>query len=180
MTSTKSQLQALSWTKDNFFISTDPRLFPIPEVIDVFDSDEFYWAKTMPPQAMKETLENSLSFGLYERIHPESPLSTSLKFIGLARCVTDYTTFSYLTDVWVNQSYRGKGLGSWLIKCINEVLESMPHLRRTMLLTSNSGTAVPLYEKLLSMSILESRAGEGLVVMRNKGKGHPSYGSEDG
>ncbi|KAF4964317.1 hypothetical protein FSARC_7762 [Fusarium sarcochroum] len=170
--SIKSNFQSRSWKKDQFTISTNPNLFPISELKEVFDSSDFYWAKSLSPEAFREVLNNSLSFGIYEDTSSES------KFIGIARCVTDFVTFAYLTDVWVDPTYQGQGLGSWLMRCIQEVLDEMPDLRRTMLLTGDWERSVPFYEKLLDMNLVEPRRGEGLAVMESKGRGHPSYGRQ--
>ncbi|KAG6364260.1 hypothetical protein INS49_005859 [Diaporthe citri] len=139
--STKSKLQERSWRKDQFLISTNPAHFPIPTLIDIFDSKYFYWAKPLPAQDMREMLQNSLSFGLYEqRDHqPPDDSASETTLIGVARCVTDFITFVYLTDVWVDASYQGKWLGSWLVTCVQEVVEEMPHLRRSMLFTADWG-----------------------------------------
>lgn len=179
MASVKSELQARSWRKDQFLVSTDPSLFPTSTLIDAFDSEDFYWAKTLPPQAMREIIENSLSFGLYEQLRPDDSAqsTTTLKLVGIARCVTDFITFAYLTDVWVDPAYQGKGLGTWLVQCVQEILEAMPHLRRSMLCTSDWGRSVPFYEKLMGMELVMPQRGEGRVFMERKGKGHPSYGS---
>ncbi|KAL5604168.1 hypothetical protein BROUX41_002149 [Berkeleyomyces rouxiae] len=180
MATAKSLLQAQTWKKDDFFISTNPALFPLSTLAEVFDSSDFYWAKALPLQDMKEMLENSLSFGLYEQREPNDPSQhpPAPKFIGLARCVTDFVTFCYLTDVWVDPSYQGRGLGGWLVSCVKKVLDGMPHLRRSMLFTASWEKSVPFYEKLMDMTLIESRKGEGLAIMESKGKGHPSYGCE--
>lgn len=182
MATSKARLQAQTWTKDHFFISTDPSLFPIDTLVDVFESKDFYWAKSLPPQAMREMLENSLSFGLYEQPRrprdSDEPASDKKKLVGLARCITDFATFSYLTDVWVDPAYQGKGLGSWLVGCVQEVMEGMPHLRRSMLFTADWERSVPFYEKLMGMTLIESRKGEALAIMEAKGRGHPSYGRQ--
>ncbi|KAL5598273.1 hypothetical protein FOBRF1_012066 [Fusarium oxysporum] len=179
----KTSLQSKSWTKDEFLISTDPSLLPVSKLIHVFASSDFYWARTLSPKAMREMLDNSLSFGLYQqpKVDPssDSPETTpELQFVGIARCVTDFITFSYLTDVWVDPAYQGKGLGSWLVRCVQEVLEEMPDLRRSMLFTADWQRSVPFYKKLMGMSLIETREGEGLAIMESKGKGHPSYGRE--
>ena len=85
-------------------------------------------------------------------------------------------TFAYLTDVWVDPAYQGKGLGSWLVSCVRELLEAMPDLRRSLLFTGDWERSVPFYEKLLGMKLIEPRKGQGLAVMERKGKGHPNYG----
>ncbi len=51
--------------------------------------------------------------------------------------VTDYATFAYLADVSVLESYRGRGLGKWMM----EVVFSHPELqglRRWMLATRDA------------------------------------------
>ncbi|KAL1863918.1 hypothetical protein Daus18300_008067 [Diaporthe australafricana] len=178
--SVKSELQERSWRKDQFLISTNPALFPIPTLIDIFDRKEFYWAKPLPAQAMREMLDNSLAFGLYEQLEHERPASSTpaTKLIGVARCITDFVTFVYLTDVWVDPTYQGKGLGSWLVTCVQEVIEGMPHVRRSMLFTADWGRSVPFYEKLMGMTLIESKHNEGLAIMESKGKGHPTYGQQ--
>ncbi|KAF2724251.1 gcn5-related n-acetyltransferase [Polychaeton citri CBS 116435] len=153
MASIKSSFQARSWNRHEFLVSTDSSFIPLSELIEIFDSNDLCWARALPSEAMREMLENSLSFGLYEQSQPGTltiPASDS-KFIGVARCVTDFVTFAYLTDVWVDPSYQGRGLGSWLVQCVQEVLEAMPHLRRSLLFTGD---------------------------WKRSGRGHPSYGHE--
>ncbi|KAH7233706.1 hypothetical protein BKA59DRAFT_320459 [Fusarium tricinctum] len=175
MSSLKLKFQSRSWKRDQFFISTNPSLFSISRLTDVFNSNDFYWANAPSPEAFREMIDNSLSFGVYEE--SQSPHTTSeSNLVGIARCVTDFVTFAYLTDVWVDPKLQGKGLGSWLIRCVREVLEDMPYLRRTMLLTGDWERSVPFYEKLLDMRSVEPKRGEGLAVMESKGRGHPSFG----
>ncbi|KAM0346328.1 hypothetical protein ACHAPU_005759 [Fusarium lateritium] len=175
MTSLKSKFQSRTWKRDSFFISTDPDLFSPPRLEQVFDSDDFYWANSVSSGAFREMINNSLAFGIYEEPHQDITTSEP-NLVGIARCVTDFVTFAYLTDVWVDPKQQGKGLGSWLIRCIWEVLDEMPNLRRTMLLTGDWERSVPFYEKLLDMALVETKRGEGLAVMESKGRGHPTYG----
>ena len=97
--------------------------------------------------------------------------------LGFARCVTDFTTFLYLTDVWVDRACQGKGLGAWLVRCIDEVIEDMPYLRRSMLFTADWKRSVPFYEKNMGMGLVLTHFGEDVAIMEKKGRGHPSYGS---
>lgn len=178
--STKSKLQERSWRKDQFLISTNPAHFPIPTLIEIFDRKDFYWAKPLPAQYIREMLQNSLAFGLYEQLDHQHPGNSAPEatLIGIARLVTDFITFAYLTDVWVDPSYQGKGLGSWLVTCVQEVVDEMPHLRRSMLFTADWERSVPFYEKLMGMQLIESRPNKGLAIMEAKGRGHPSYGCQ--
>ncbi len=34
----------------------------------------------------------------------------------MARLVTDYATFAWLCDVFVQEEYRGRGIGKWLME----------------------------------------------------------------
>jgi GNAT superfamily N-acetyltransferase len=99
--------------------------------------------------------------------------------IGFARCVTDFTTFSYLTDVWIDPAYQGKGLGTWLLTCVRTCTESMPHLRRSLLFTGSWDRSVPFYKEVLGMTVSAGEQGVSLAVMERKGPGHPSFGSDD-
>ena len=146
MNSVVSKLQHRTWTKDAYLITTDPSLIPITTLNAAFASEDVYWAQPLPEQAMREMLQNSLCFGLYEldqstRIDAMNTGAVASEstpsFIGIARCITDFTTFIYLTDVYIDPSYQGKGLGTWLVSCVQEVIESMPYLRRSLLFTGD-------------------------------------------
>lgn len=104
--------------------------------------------------------------------------SAEAVFIGFARCVTDFATFSYLTDVWIDPSYQGKGLGRWLMTCVRTCTDSIPYLRRSLLFTGDWERSVPFYKEVLGMSVSAGEQGVGLAVMERKGPGHPSFGSD--
>ncbi|KAM9874668.1 GNAT family N-acetyltransferase [Verticillium dahliae] len=97
--SVKSQLRGRTWTKGRYLISTDPSLISIPRLTEIFASVSFHWANPIPAEAMREALENSLPFGLYELnsadISGSSDRSPSdIYLVGIARCVTDFTASS--------------------------------------------------------------------------------------
>ncbi|KAF0324619.1 Acyl-CoA N-acyltransferase [Colletotrichum asianum] len=186
MESTASQLRNRKWTRDCYLISTDTSLVPIPELNAAFASEEFYWGKPLPAPVMRETLQNSLCFALYDiKSHPVEVAETLLRaqvassdevstpkaenaptLLGFGRIITDYTTIAFVTDVWVHPSTQGKGLGTWLVQCLQEVIESMPHLRRSMLLTGSWDKLVPFYQKLMKMDLMNENVGkDSLAVM---------------
>lgn len=173
----KRTLSNRTWSKDNYLISTDPDRIPIPDLNSFFASDLMYWASPVPEDVMRETLENSLCFGLYE-ISSDAASSES-RLVGFARGITDFTTFLYLTDVYVEPAHQRKGLGAWLIGCIQEVIEEMPWLRRSMLFTYDWKRGVPFYEKLMEMEVMEykkpeeGKEGKGVAVMQYKGPAFP-------
>lgn len=161
-------------------ISTDSSLIPIKKLNEAFAGSDVYWALPMPDDAMRETLENSLCFGLYDKNAEETVhAKKDATFIGLARCVTDFTTFLYVTDVYIWPTHQGKGLGKWLITCVQELIGSMPYLRRSMLFTGDWERSVPFYEKLMGMELVGSgrgpngERGEGPAVLQRKGNGFP-------
>ena len=108
---------------DNYIISTDRGKLDV-NYIHYFLSEESYWAKNIPIELVKTSIEGSLCFGLYHQG----------KQIGFARVITDYATFGYLADVFIDKNYRGKGLSKELMKFIMEQ-EVIKKLRRFMLAT---------------------------------------------
>ncbi|KAJ5625972.1 Acyl-CoA N-acyltransferase [Penicillium lagena] len=188
MTSPNIKSQPKVWTKGPYQISTDTFLIPVVTLNSWFASDELYWARPMPEPALRETLQNSLCFGLYHGPRQSQadekarePNTNAPEFIGFARCITDSTTFIYLTDVFILPSHQGSGLGTWLVKCVQEVIESMPYLRRSLLFTGDWKRSVPFYEKFMGMKVLECRPpvdgqkGQGTAVMMRKWKGVPGF-----
>lgn len=164
-----------TWTKGAFLISTDASLVPIQTLNEWFALDEVYWTNPLPLDILQQSVRSSLCFGLYYTPPDQQDKPSSLEFVGIARCVTDYTTFVYITDVYVHSSHQGKGLGTWLIQCVGEVLDDMPYLRRSMLLTMDWHRTVPFYEKLLKMNVVQTKGEEGIAIMSKIGKGHPQY-----
>lgn len=107
----------------NFLYSTDKSKLNI-DYIHHFLSKESYWAKRIPIDIVKTSIEGSLCFGVYE----------NNKQVGFARVITDYATFGYLADVFIDKDYRGRGLSKELMAFIMEQ-EVVKKLRRFMLAT---------------------------------------------
>jgi ribosomal protein S18 acetylase RimI-like enzyme len=159
-----------------FFISTDPSLLSVKAVNEAFGQDWLYWGKPFPEKVMHDMLHGSMSFGVYKIIQPQpagepfTPSSETTEQIGLARMVTDGTTFGYLSDVYVLPEYQGHGLGRWLMSCISEVFskENMPYLRRIMLLTGDKRMQ-DWYTKVFGMEVIAHEyrpdIGQDLVFM---------------
>ncbi len=112
--------------KDDFIISTDKTKLNIA-LIHNYLNNESYWAKNIPLNVVKKSINGSCCFGLYMKKNQ----------IGFARVVTDHATFGYIADVFILNEYRGQGLSKWLMK------ELMQHpdlqgLRRWMLATRDA------------------------------------------
>jgi len=89
--------------------------------------------------------------------------------VGLSRIITDYTTFGYLTDVYVLPEHQGRGLATWMMGCLNEILDQWDNLRRFMLITS-SDQAVELYRKTLGAQVWNEGPSNVLKVLEKRGK----------
>ena len=114
-----------AWTKGEFQISTDPARIDLPAIHQFLTN--CYWARGIPIETVRRSIENSLCFGIY----------CGERQIGFARVVTDRATFAYLGDVFVLQPWRGRGLSKWLMECIMGHPE-LQGLRRWMLTTRDA------------------------------------------
>ena len=111
--------------RGEFVISADRRRLDLI-VIHGFLT-ECYWAKGIPREVVARSIENSLCFGMYH----------DRKQIGFARVISDYATYAYIGDVFVLDSYRGRGLGKWLMECIMKH-PRLRGLRRWSLVTGDA------------------------------------------
>ena len=98
--------QVMECHKGEFIVSTDPARIEW-DVVHGFLT-ECYWANGIPREVVARSIENSLCFGLYRQG----------KQVGFARVISDYATYAYIGDVFVLKSFRGRGLGKWLMECI--------------------------------------------------------------
>ncbi len=112
----------MDWTRGSYTITTDPERID-REAVGSFLAAS-YWASDRPPEVIERSLEHSLAFALLQ----------DGRQVGLARVVTDYATFAWLCDVFIDPGHRGLGLGEWLIA----VVTGHPQLARvrTWLLAS--------------------------------------------
>ena len=106
-----------------FLYSSDKEKLDV-NYIHHYLSEESYWAKNIPREIVQKSIDGSLCFGVYYQD----------KQIGFARVITDYATFGYLADVFIDKHYRGKGLSKELMKFIMKQ-DVIKKLRRFMLAT---------------------------------------------
>jgi GNAT superfamily N-acetyltransferase len=91
---------------DGYFASDDAALVDIKRV-HKWMSEESYWAAGRSSEVMVRAVENSLVVGLYTADGDQA---------GFARFVTDYATFGWLCDVFIDSAHRSHGLGSFLVR----------------------------------------------------------------
>ena len=112
--------QIIESHRESFTISTDPARLDIDAIADMLT--RAYWAKGRTREVIARYLQYSLTFGVFE----------GDRQIGLARIVSDYTTFAWLCDVFIHENYRGFGLGKWLMETVHNHPD-LQGLRRWML-----------------------------------------------
>jgi GNAT superfamily N-acetyltransferase len=127
-------------TEQGFLFSIDQSKLNV-ELVHQYLSKESYWAQNIPIETVKRSIENSISFGVYDGNDQ----------IGFARVVTDKATFAYLADVFILETHRGKGLSKLLMAFIHADPE-LQGLRRWMLGTRDAHS---LYEQFGWMRLTE-------------------------
>ena len=117
----------------DFIYSDDTNLVDI-NAVHHYLSEESYWAKGIPLETVKRSIENSLCFGIYKETRQ----------IGFARWITDRATFAYLADVYVEQEFRGMGLSKKLMSLML-FHPDLQGLRRYMLSTRDAHSLYSQY-----------------------------------
>ena len=138
--------------RNEILLSTDKSKLDITTIHNFLTTS--YWAKDVLTSVVEKSINNSLCFGVYELD----------KQIGFARVISDYATFAYFSDVFILETYRGKGLGKWLIKSILEYSE-LQNLRTWLLSTVDAHElyrqfgfkSLPLPERLMILSTSSSQ-----------------------
>jgi GNAT superfamily N-acetyltransferase len=125
---------AEEWCRDNYLISTDPSLLDMGVVHGFLQRS--YWAADRPLETVRRSVEHSLSFGLYQ--------VEDRRQVGFARVVTDFATFAWLCDVFIDEAHRGQGLGVWLM----ETVVGHPRLQGLRMWLLGTRNAHSLYQKV--------------------------------
>lgn len=94
-----------------------------------------YWARDIPRETLWKALNNSLCFAV---------LDLQGQTLGFARMISDYATYAYLADVFVDPKYRGLGLSKQIMQAIVDHPE-LQGLRRITLVTRDAHTLYRQY-----------------------------------
>jgi GNAT superfamily N-acetyltransferase len=114
-----------------------------------------HWAANRKRETVIKSIEHSLCYGIYHNQHQ----------IAFARIVTDYCTYAYLCDVYVDEDYRGRGLSKWMMSCIMENPD-LSELRRFTLATKD---AHGLYEKFGFKSLSREEQRKFMSILKDNG-----------
>ena len=111
--------------RGSLVISTDPSRLDMDVICDFLSRS--YWASSRPRDRIEASFRNSFVFGVYD----------GARQIGMARLVTDSVTFAWLCDVFVDEAYRGRGVGQWLLQTI-VTHPQMQSIKRILLATDDA------------------------------------------
>ncbi len=103
-----------------------------------------YWGQDLSAEEIMNSVSNSRAYGLYHQN----------KQIGFAKVLSDYARFAYLSDVFIAEEYRGKGLSVFLLKGILED-PVLADVKKWMLATRD---AHGLYKKVGFTKLLDPRS----------------------
>lgn len=101
-------------------------------------SERAYWAIGRPRELVERAVANSLNVSAFE----------GDRQVGFARVVTDFATFAWICDVFVDESVRGQGIGKRLLAAITSD-PRLAGLKRTLLATSTPAFYEPFGFRLL-------------------------------
>ncbi len=105
----KQPLSNPTWQHGNFVISTDLADTNLDVVCGFLATS--YWAGGIPRADLEQSIEASLVYNLLNQ-------AAERRQIGFARVLTDGVRFAWLSDVFVLDDYRGRGLGKWLVQMV--------------------------------------------------------------
>jgi GNAT superfamily N-acetyltransferase len=107
-------------------VTTDPTRIDLDCVHD-WIARKSYWADQMPRRVFDRAVHGSLCFGALERGAT----------VGFCRVISDRATFAYVSDMFVDPSHRGKGIGKAIMTAIMAHPE-LQNLRRWVLVTRDA------------------------------------------
>lgn len=138
-------------------VSTDPARLDL-DVIHGF-LVRSYWAAGIPRETVERALRHSICFGAYR----------DGRQVGFARVISDRATYAYVSDVFVLESHRGRGVARRLM----EGVMSHPDLQGLRLWTLFTRDAGGLYGRF---GFGPARYPERLMERRRE----PAYPAGDG
>ncbi|KAF8251717.1 hypothetical protein K440DRAFT_611966 [Wilcoxina mikolae CBS 423.85] len=86
----------------HFLFTTDPSLVNIPAV-HTYISTRSYWGQGTPLSVVEQGIKNSLFIGVYDVSNPQET-----RQVGGGRWITDYATFAYMSDVYIEDEFQGR------------------------------------------------------------------------
>ncbi|KAK8919681.1 hypothetical protein VCV18_008508 [Metarhizium anisopliae] len=178
-----------SWCRDNFFLTTDKTFLDPKAVNEVFESDLMWWNDPLELSQMRKMLDNCLTLAVFYVPDTEEEMMSNggmprymnngpdFRMIGLARIVTDYVSLAYLTDVFIIEEFQRRGLASWMMRALKELVDEWPNLRGLMLMASDKAAA-RMYQRTLGAVDFDKGPSAGMVMLEMGGKGQKDVPEE--
>jgi ribosomal protein S18 acetylase RimI-like enzyme len=180
------------WYRDNFFLTND-KSYLCPRTFNK-SLDDNWWSSPLPNGQLQRVLDNCLTLAVYYTPQTAEEMKSKLsdpafvplltnnpgngiaspkdgsphKMVGFARVVTDYVTLAYLTDVFVVEEFQRRGLASWLMQALKEIVNEWKHMRGLLLMTHDQAAA-RLYQRELGAQEFEKGPSAGLVMLEMAG-----------
>lgn len=114
-----------------YVVTNNPALLDSTRIHAVLT--KIYWSEGVGRAAVERSLRHSFNIGVYGDDGQ----------VALTRIITDYTTFAYLTDVYVEVVHQGKGLAAAMVRFALDHPD-LQNLRRFLLVSRD---AKGLYER---------------------------------
>ncbi|EWH09559.1 acetyltransferase [Catenovulum agarivorans DS-2] len=97
----------MNYKNGNYRLSDDRTDIQFDQVVALLRLS--YWAKERPVDTIKQSIDNSVCFGLfYQNVQ-----------VGFARVVTDFASVAYIADLIIHPDHRGAGIGKWMFEIIH-------------------------------------------------------------
>ena len=92
---------------NGYTISTDKSRLDV-DYIHRYLSEVSYWALNIPMTVVRASIDNALCVGAFR----------DGSQVGFGRLITDYATFGYLADIFVDELHRGRGISKQMVALI--------------------------------------------------------------
>ncbi len=125
-------MQPITLDFNGYTITTDKAQMKVGD-LHRWLSKEAYWSVNIPLDTVQTAFDNSFCIGVI----------IDGRQIAYARLITDYATFAYLADVFVEETHRGKGISKKMMELLFDI-DWVKKLRAIKLATSD---AHDLYRK---------------------------------
>lgn len=116
----------------DILISTDPARLDLETVHGFLTGS--YWAEGIPRETVERSIRHSICFGAFD----------GERQVGFARVISDRATFAYVSDVFVLDSHRGRGIGKQIMTAVT----THPELQNLRLWTLFTRDAHGLYRQV--------------------------------
>jgi GNAT superfamily N-acetyltransferase len=118
-------------TRGEYTISTDRTRIDVSAVHGYLTRS--YWCPGIPEDVVRRGIGGAICFGIYQgRVQ-----------VGFCRVITDQATYAYLSDVFVLETHRGRGLSKWMM----EVVMAHPSLQGLRCFALSTRDAHSLYAR---------------------------------